>query len=61
MKILKYIHPSVSKYDITKTYTLQELQSELSDEMIKVMFSPINFEWEEKKEISKKIVDKEVE
>jgi len=61
MKLLKYTHPALSKYDITKAYTLQELQSELSDEMIKVMFSPINFEWEEKKEISKKIVDKEVE
>lgn len=61
MKLLKYTHPALSKYDITKAYTLQELQSELSDEMIKVMFSPINFEWEEKKEISKKIVDKEGE
>lgn len=61
MKLLKYIHPALTKYDSKKSYELQELQKELSDEMIKMMFMPLNFEWEKQIEIieekSEKIVD----
>lgn len=56
MKLLKYIHPAISKYDIKKSYELQELQKELSDDMIEIMFEPLNFEW--KKQIG--IVEEEI-
>lgn len=62
MKLLKYNYPARTKYDIKKSYELQQLQKELSDEMIKMMFAPLNFEWEKQVEIveekSEEIVDK---
>lgn len=44
-KILKYSHPSASKYNVNAVYILEELQKELSLEMIKVMFTPLNFKF----------------
>lgn len=44
-KKLKYTHPAVMKYNVDKTYTLDELQSELSIEMIQILFEPVNFIW----------------
>lgn len=55
-KILKYTHPSANNYSITEVYGLEDLQQELDLEMIKVLFSPVNFEWsdlENKKKVNK--------
>jgi len=58
MKLLKYNHPSAMKYDVNKTYELDELKKELDLEMIKVLFVPIGWEWEdlEKKKIKEDVV-----
>jgi hypothetical protein len=47
MYFLKYTHPAAMKYEINKSYSLDELKLELSDDMIKVLFIPINFKWED--------------
>ena len=48
IKLLKYSHPAVTnKYDLNKSYALDELQKELELEMIKVLFQPVNFEWKD--------------
>ena len=63
MKLLKYTHPAVNKYDTKKSYKLEELKKELSDEMIRQLFTPINFKWEEKKanvELAKEFNKKQV-
>jgi len=63
MKLLKYNHPSAMKYDVNKTYELDELKKELDLEMIKVLFAPIGWEFvdlEEKKIKEDVILEKEV-
>lgn len=64
VKLLKYNHPARSKYDVRKTYALEDLRQELSDEDIKAMFVPVNFEWEnESEKISvkeEKLVEEEI-
>ena len=54
MQTLKYNHPSASKYSLNKTYELEELKKELSLEMIKILFQPVNFEWKDT-EVKKKV------
>jgi len=53
-KLLQYSHPAVSKYKLTKYYTLEELQKDgLSLDQIRILFKPVNFTWhgpEQKKE-----------
>ena len=58
MKTLKYTHPSLNKYDVNMTYLYDDLIKEMSEDMIRILFTPIDFEWEEKKEVSKKSIDK---
>ena len=51
------------KYDVNKTYELDELKKELDLEMIKVLFAPIGWEFvdlEEKKIKEDVILEKEV-
>jgi len=63
MKLLKYNHPSAMKYDVNKTYELEKLKKELDLEMIKVLFEPVGWEWEdleEKKAKEDVILEKEV-
>ena len=50
MKLLKYNHPSAMKYDVNKTYELDELKKELDLEMIQVLFVPIGWDWKELEE-----------
>ena len=45
MRQVKYTHPAATKYEANKNYNLEELQSELSMEMIQALFEPIDFEW----------------
>ena len=55
-KLLKYNHPAKTKYNLDKLYTLDELKEELNMGQIKVLFTPINFDFDEldiKKKISK--------
>ena len=54
IKLLKYNHPAVTKYDLKKSYTLDELQAELDLERIKILFQPVNFEWKDL-EVKKKV------
>jgi len=54
IKLLKYSHPAVTKYDLKKSYTLDELQAELDLERIKILFQPVNFEWKDL-EVKKKV------
>jgi hypothetical protein len=54
MKLLKYNHPSATKYSLNKTYELEELKRELSLEKIKILFQPVNFEWKDL-EVKKKV------
>ncbi|MDD4779008.1 MAG: hypothetical protein PHT02_00195 [Tissierellia bacterium] len=56
MKYLKYNHPASMKYNINQVYELEELKKELSIEMIKVLFEPIDFKFEDLE--SKKKVQK---
>jgi len=46
-KYLKYIHPAAMKYDLKKSYELDELKKELDLDMIKVLFIPVNFKWDD--------------
>ncbi len=59
MKQLKYNHPSVPPKGIqlNKKYTLEDLQSEFELELIKTLFTPVNFKWTdlEKKSIKTKL------
>lgn len=48
-KLLLYNHPAASKYKVGKHYTLDELQKDMSIDRIKVLFKPVNFEWEKAK------------
>ena len=56
-KYLKYNHPSAMKYDVNKTYELDELNKELVLEMIKVLFVPIGWAWED---LVEKVVKEDV-
>jgi len=56
-KYLKYNHPSAMKYDVNKTYELEELKKELDLEMIKILFDPIGWNWGD---LVEKIVKEEV-
>jgi hypothetical protein len=47
MKHLKYTHPAAMKYSVNQVYELEMLKKELSLEMIKVLFEPIDFEWKD--------------
>lgn len=59
---LKYTHPAAMKYETNKSYTLEELQEELSDEMIKVLFAPVDFCWEDIEDTEEiKVVDFDLE
>ena len=46
-KYLKYTHPAAMKYDLKKLYELDELKEKLDLGMIKVLFTPVNFKWED--------------
>ena len=43
---LRYTHPSACGYDINKAYSLGELKKDLSMDMIKLLFTPIDGTWE---------------
>ena len=63
MKLLKYNHPSAMKYNVNKTYELDELKKELDLKMIHDFFEPIGWEFvdlEEKKIKEDVILEKEV-
>ncbi len=49
MKLLKYNHPARTRvYDANKAYGLDELEaSGLNRDQIKILFKPVNFEWED--------------
>jgi len=49
MKLLKYTHPAKSKFDLNKAYSLAELEKEMDVEKIKILFTPIDFEWKKKR------------
>ena len=63
MKLLKYNHPSAMKYDVNKTYELEELKKELDLEMIKFLFDPIGWNWGdlEEKLVNKVDVSKQID
>ena len=47
---LKYTHPSATHFNLNKVYTLDELKKEISLDMIKILFSPVDgSEWTEEK------------
>jgi len=54
-KYLKYTHPAAMKYDLKKLYELDELKEELDLDMIKVLFSPIDWDFEDLEENKKKL------
>lgn len=61
-KLLKYSHPAASKYSLTKTYTLEELQQDGLDlDRIKILFKPVNFKWDEPKAEPKPVKEEIVE
>jgi len=47
MYCLRYTHPAAYIFDVDKVYTLDELKDQYQQpmEMIKVLFTPINFQW----------------
>lgn len=65
IKLLKYMHPSATQYDPRVTYSLEDLKKELPLKRIKLLFEPINFDFDEDDETDKKgkkndkIIDKE--
>jgi hypothetical protein len=59
-KLLKYTHPAAMKYGTADTYELEELKKELDFEMIKVLFTPINFKWEDLNKVVDKIITKDI-
>ena len=63
MKLLKYNHPSAMKYDVNKTYELDELKKELDLEMIKILFEPVGWDWEDliEKKVNKVDVSKKID
>lgn len=64
MKYLKYNHPAAMKYDIKKTYELEELKKELDLETIQVLFMPIGWKFEDlvEKKIKKSVtLDKDLD
>ena len=54
------MHPSASIYSTKKTYKLEDLEKEMSLEKIKVLFAPINFDFEEPKNVGQEF-EKNVE
>ncbi len=66
MKLLKYNHPARTRvYDANKAYGLDELEaSGLNRDQIKILFKPVNFEWEdieEEIEVAEEESDEEAE
>jgi hypothetical protein len=51
---LKYSHPAITKFDLNKFYSLNELKQQLSLEQIKMFFTPIDFTWEQLENPKKK-------
>ena len=51
MKFLEYSHPArTNVYSLNRAYSLDELRADgLNDDQIKILFKPVNFEWEEVK------------
>lgn len=47
MKKLKYTHPASCGYSAKKIYSLDELKDELDINMIKILFEPVDFTWDE--------------
>lgn len=59
-KYLKYTHPASMKYSVSKAYELEELKKELGLEMIQVLFTPINFKWQDLTEKKSKKVEAKI-
>lgn len=47
MKTVKYIHPASNKFVANFTYDFDELVKDIGIEMVKIMFEPIDFKWED--------------
>lgn len=47
MKHLKYTHPAANEYSTTRLYRLDNLLKELDIKMIKVLFTPVDFTWDD--------------
>jgi hypothetical protein len=60
MRYLKYTHPASMGYDLNKSYKLEDLKKELELEVIQVLFTPINFQWE-KASYNKKIKQENIQ
>lgn len=62
-KLLKYTHPAITNYDVNKNYLLEELKKDLSFEKIKLLFTPVNFNWDEENKLkkNKKVVIEKVD
>lgn len=49
-KLLSYNHPAIStKYKTGQYYSLDRLKEDLTEDKIKELFKPVNFEWEAKR------------
>lgn len=46
-KFLKYTHPASMGFDTNKSYELEELKKEFDLELIKVLFVPIGWEFDD--------------
>jgi uncharacterized membrane-anchored protein YhcB (DUF1043 family) len=55
---LKYTHPANMGFDLVKLYTYDELKSDfnLSDEVIKIVFTPYQSSWDNVSETSVNLV-----
>jgi len=49
VKFLEYSHPArTNVYSLNRAYSLDELRADgLNDDQIKILFKPVNFEWED--------------
>ena len=50
-KLLKYTHAAAMGYMSDTLYDLEDIKKELPLDTIKIVFTPVNFEWEVPKEI----------
>jgi hypothetical protein len=52
--LLKYTHPADMGYNVKIPYELDEVKQKLSIDMIKVLFTPIDFKWSDLDKSKKK-------
>lgn len=52
-KLLKYTHAAAMGYMSDTLYDLEDIKKELPLDTIKIVFTPVNFEWEAPKSLKK--------